>query len=58
MSMTQSTKGAELKDLKPVAREALDAFESIAASASADLSRRGVTLDSFAIEKQIGRAHV
>ncbi len=49
MSMTQSTKGAELKDLKPVAREALDAFESIAASASADLSRRGVTLDSFAI---------
>jgi len=38
-----------LEDLKPVAREALDAFESIAASAKEGLSSRGVTLDSFAM---------
>ncbi|PZU14371.1 MAG: DNA helicase UvrD [Citromicrobium sp.] len=38
-----------MEDLKPVAREALDAFESIAASAREGLSRRGVTLDSFAM---------
>ena len=38
-----------MEELKPVAREALDAFENIAASAKEGLSSRGVTLDSFAM---------
>ncbi|ARU18470.1 ATP-binding domain-containing protein [Croceicoccus marinus] len=38
-----------MEELKPVAREALDAFESIASSAREGLSRRGITLDSFAM---------
>lgn len=37
-----------MEELKPIAREALDAFDAIASSAGAGLASRGVTLDSFA----------
>lgn len=37
-----------MEELKPVAREALDAFDSIAASARNGLADRGISLDSFA----------
>jgi hypothetical protein len=38
-----------LKDLKPVAREALDAFEAIEGAASEMLTQRGLTLQSLAV---------
>lgn len=41
--------GGNLEELKPIAREVLDAFDHIAATAREGLSRRGVTLDSFAM---------
>ncbi|TCJ41265.1 ATP-binding domain-containing protein [Parafrankia sp. BMG5.11] len=37
-----------MEELKPIAREALDAFASIAGSARGGLADRGITLDSFA----------
>lgn len=39
---------SKLEELKPVAREALGAFDAIATAARDGLARRGITLDSFA----------